>query len=95
MSKYTFFLPFLLFTSFGFFLFFMFQNKYLMLTEAVFIWLKITVKNSNVKYYYIVKYILYFKIFLNAIYSFDGKAEFSSAITPVFCVTWSFRIILI
>ncbi len=27
----------------------------------------------------------------NIIYSCDGKAEFSAAITPVFSVTWSFR----
>ncbi len=32
---------------------------------------------------------LYFNIFKN-IFSCDGKAEFSAAITPVFSVTWSF-----
>ncbi len=31
---------------------------------------------------------MYFK---SKMYSCDGKAEFSAAITPVFSVTWSFR----
>ncbi len=43
------------------------------------------------KYYYSFKLFCYFIIFQNVIYSFDGKAEFSAAITPVFSVTWSFR----
>ncbi len=29
-------------------------------------------------------------VFYNVIYSYDGKAEFSTAITPVFSVTWFF-----
>jgi len=29
--------------------------------------------------------------FLNVIYSFDGKAEFSSAFSPVFSDAWEFR----
>jgi len=33
--------------------------------------------------------LLYYKLIV--IYSCDGKAEFSAAITPVFSVTWSFR----
>ncbi len=37
------------------------------------------------------RWFFYFNIFYNVIYSFDGKAEFSAAITPVFRVTWSFR----
>ncbi len=33
---------------------------------------------------------MYFNIFEYVMYSFDGKAEFSAAISPVFGVTWSF-----
>ncbi len=35
--------------------------------------------------------VFYFSNFLDAIYSNDGKAEFSAAIAPVFSVTCSFR----
>ncbi len=37
------------------------------------------------------RWFFYFIIFYNVIYSFNGKAEFSAAITPVFRVTRSFR----
>ncbi len=37
-----------------------------------------------------VKNISYFNVFKSVIYSLDGKAEFSSAITSVFSVTWCF-----
>ncbi len=43
--------------------------------------------SNKVKYYSKLKELL---IFYNAIYSCDGKAEFSAAITPVFSVTLSF-----
>ncbi len=33
----------------------------------------------------------YFNIFLNVIYSCDGKSEFSAVINSVFSVPWSFR----
>ncbi len=59
-----------------------------MLTKAAFIWSKIQKKivKYNVKKKYIYEYILKCNLFL-----YDGKAEFSAAITPVFSVTWSFR----
>ncbi len=38
-----------------------------------------------------MKYYYNFIIFLNIMYSCDGKAEFSAAFTPVFSVIWSFR----
>ncbi len=34
----------------------------------------------------------YINIYYNVIYSCDGKAEISAAITPVLSITWSFRI---
>ncbi len=35
--------------------------------------------------------VFYSSIFSNIIYSCDGKAEFSAAVTAVFSITWSFR----
>ncbi len=41
-------------------------------------------ENSNiVKYYYYLKKHFLLHVFKNVIYSYDGKAEFSAAITPV------------
>ncbi len=48
----------------------------------------------KMKHYEIIQFkrnVFYVNIFLNAIYSCDGKAEFLASITPVFSVTWSFR----
>ncbi len=52
-----------------------------------------TVKSHIVKYCAIYEncffyYYYYFNIFLNVIYSCDGKAEFSAAITLVFSVIY-------
>ncbi len=55
-----------------------FQKKYLMLTKAALFNHKLQKKNYIVKYYYNLKQL--FSIFLNVIYSCDGKAECSAAI---------------
>ncbi len=68
------------------------KEKSLIHTRASVIWSKNGLKTVILWNVVTVEItVFYFNIFLNVIYSCDGKAEFSAVITPVFSVTWSFR----
>ncbi len=69
---------------------FFWNKKTLMLIKAALIWYKI---KKTVLLWILLKIkitVFYLNMFLNFIYSGDGNAEFSAAITPVFSFTWSF-----